>query len=429
MTASTLAAALHARPYPEVRLAAALLGVRRALPHGPKAAWVDAITALWHDPAPRARAIAQLPPAARTLLARLLAMGSLPAPLLIHQAGPLRLPTYRHSGLPPAPHSPLERLVWVGLITPDSPPGHPQARLSLPTDLVEPLRADLAAQGLLPPRPAPTGLLPTLPSALPDLLPDMAAYLSFLHQHPGLRLRGGRWLPSAALAALAHRLRSPGDPTSHARHPALAWLAFLAAGLHGQGEISAAGWDYLTAAPAAQLRRLWQGWLHAPPALRSAHRQPVCRLAAGWPALWARLLMSLPHDAAWGATQVAAALLAAAPQLDPYLCAHFRTLDELEQDIADALAQMARFGALQPSSLPGGTESDEGADAPYRLTALGRWLLAPDAAPAPAWAWSTTPAAPACAAAGSAPARPASRGCGSRARAAHRWRRSAARLS
>lgn len=69
----------------------------------------------------------------------------------------VRLPTYRHSGLPPAPHSPLERLVWVGLITPGSPPGHPHTRLALPADLVEPLREDLAAQGLLSPYQAPAG--------------------------------------------------------------------------------------------------------------------------------------------------------------------------------------------------------------------------------------------------------------------------------
>ena len=450
--AVTLSAALDRLRYHEVRAILMALGLGRRATENQKAAWVAAIAAAWLDPAQQPHLLDRLSPAAQAALWRLLQGGELPTALFLAEYGPLRLPAdqaarptapqaegasappqdewaalvawpERAPTLPPwrQPQSVSEELFYGGLLLPGTDQPLPDAPwLALPWALRQPLERLLAARlGILSlPRLAPD----PLPAQPPVLLHDLAQWLIYRQQQRDLVLLQGRWLPPRHLRAFQERLVRPAPhhaptapPPSHKQAQWPAFLSFLAAAAElttPQG-ISAAGWQWLAADPASQLRTLWRAWCDATPSLRSAYHQPAARLPAPWP----RLL--LPYlEETFAPAWLTNVVLAMESDWRPYFVAHLPSLRALDEEMAGVLAVLFHhFDAIAPAYAiderqwppqPGGLGlaaatrltgalPDSGPLAPYdqwpyvqigyQLTALGRWLLEVPGAKSPQARW------------------------------------------
>lgn len=268
----------------EVRAIAAALGVGRRATENQKGAWVAAIAAAWLDPVQADALLARLTPAACYALVRLVEAGVLPRELFLATYGALRLPgdtsAWADEPAPPwrRPQTVSEELFYVGLLLPAADqPILVTPTFRLPTALRDRLAAPLHRRlGVVSVPVLPVAPLPSQP---PSLLHDLAQWLIYLHQQRDLVLLHGRWLPPRHLAALQARLVQPGSSPwpSHkqARWPAL--LSFLAAAaeLTDQTQVTAAGWHWLAADPASQLRTLWTAWWQAEQPLRRAYHQPA----------------------------------------------------------------------------------------------------------------------------------------------------------
>ncbi|MCE7985714.1 MAG: WYL domain-containing protein [Caldilinea sp. CFX5] len=455
-TAVTLSAALDRLRYHEVRAILVALGLGRRASENQKAAWIAAIAAAWLDPAQQPHLLDRLSPAAQAALWRLLQGGELPTSLFLAEYGPLRLPADsparptrpQDAGAPPPspdewaalvawpetaptlppwrqPQSVSEELFYRGLLLPGTDQPLPDAPwLVLPWALRQPLERLLAARlGLLPLHRLPPEPLPAQP---PVLLHDLAQWLIYRQQQRDLVLLQGRWLPPRHLRAFQARLLQPAPHSTQSARPAShkqahwpAFLSFLAAAAElttPQG-ISAAGWQWLAADPAQQLRLLWRAWCDAPPSLRSAYHQPAAWLPAPWPQLLFPYLEET-FAPAW-LTDV---VLAMESDWRPYFVAHLPSLRALDEAMAGVLAVLLHhFDAIAPAHaiddrqwppLPGGLGlaeatrlagalPDSGPLAPYdqwpyvqigyQLTTLGRWLLALPGARSPQTRWRRRP--------------------------------------
>lgn len=415
----TLSMVLDWLRYHEVRAIAAALGLGRRATENQKGAWVAAIAAAWLDPVQADALLERLTPAAAWALWRLVEAGALPRELFLATYGALRLPgdtpaRANATDLPwRQPQTVSEELFYSGLLLPaGDQPILVTPTFRLPTALGQLLAAPLCRRlGVVSAPYLPVAALPAQP--LP-LLHDLAQWLIYLHQQRDLVLLHARWLPPRHLAAFQARLVQPGPrpAPSHKQARGLALLSFLAAAaeLTDQTQVTAAGWQWLAADPAQQLRTLWTAWLTAAPALRTAYVQPASGLPAPWPAL---LLAYL--DEPFTPAQVTNRLLGQAPAWHGYFVAHLPTLSAIDGASAEVLAQLlSDFGAIAPATardehsgllLPdgslaagplfhatgeGGLDPDEPSPAHqmvYQLTALGRWLLDHPKAPSPQRRW------------------------------------------
>ena len=375
---STLRQCLEALPHRDVRGIATRLGIRRRGEHR-KADWIEGIVQTWLASAGQAQIIAGLSPAARQAAIRLAQGGEFPAQLFLAEYGAVRRPRPAQRWLPPpweAPQTISEELYYCGLLA-ASPPAllEKAVRLTLPADLQFLFTAD-ALLGCLPASPDDTG------DTVAALLHDVAQALCFLIEQPGLTLLHGRWLAPAALAALNDRLLRPEtwpepgrrripQPRSHARAPRLRFLFFLAtaAGLHSCGSLTPLGWTWLAEPPALRLTLLWNAWCAAPLALRQAYRQATAALPEPWPDLALRHLAKLPPPIT--AVRLAQAILGQETAFTAYFTAHLPDISALDAATASLIETLAKdWGALAPA---GSADSSE----PFKLTAVGRWLVDP----------------------------------------------------
>jgi hypothetical protein len=370
----TLRQCLEALPHRDVRGIATRLGVRRRDEHR-KAGWIEGILQTWLASAGQAQIIAGLSPAARQAAIRLAQGGEFPAQLFLAEYGAVRRSRPAQRWLPPpweAPQTISEELYYCGLLAATPPALLEKAvRLTLPADLQFLFAAD-ALLGCLPASPDDTN------NTAAALLHDVAQVLCFLIEQPGLTLLHGRWLAPAALAELNDRLLRPEpgrrrvqQPRSHARAPRLRFLFFLAtaAGLHSCGSLTPLGWTWLAEPPALRLTLLWNAWCTAPLALRQAYRQATAALPEPWPDLALRHVARLPPPVT--AAQLAQAVLGQETAFAAYFTAHLPDISALDAATASLIETLAKdWGALAPA---GSADSIE----PFKLTAVGHWLMDP----------------------------------------------------
>jgi hypothetical protein len=340
----------------------------------PKAQLVALTLATLSDLSALGGLLASLSAEERAVLADLVAAGGrLPRYHLARRYGDFRefRPWDAASPVRPWEHpaSPIERLYFLGLIFWD-----PDSR-----DLLVP--AEMLARYPAPLRPPQHPLPPAAP--LP-VLHDLAQLLALLAAEPP-RLLHGRWLPPAFLREWGARCcQLPAHPAlvGELRTPRRRLLHYLvaAAGLVGLAGpflvLTPAGWEWLAAAPAAQLQALWPAFA-APDSQRWADfRLPAYRLgitAVLHTALVRELTRSAAHSAALGRPEeLAARLLARDPAPRSALGAHAW---EPETQLAEAL------GALLtgPLTVLGVITSEASG---LRLTAWGAYLLGTGPAPA-----------------------------------------------
>lgn len=412
----------------EVRAIVTALGLGRRATQNQKAAWVTAIAAAWLDPVQQPSLLARLSPAAQGALWRLLQEGELPRLLFWGEYGTLRLPGEdttasitvqgrMHApqpGAPPwrQPQTVSEELFYAGLLLPDvqhtidtTPTCH------LPAALLRTLAPLLAERlGLMS---KPRLPLMSLTPQPPPLLHDLAQWLIYLHQQHEPVLQQGQWLPPRRFQAFNARLLQPEQRTPLPTHKYAPWPALLsfltaAAELVQAGRVTAAGWQWLAANPAQQLRILWAAWWRADQPLRLAYNQPAAQLPAPWPHL------SLPNlteifTPAWLTNR----LLARERAWHGYFIAHLPDLQTLDEAHIDLLAVLRHaFWAVTPAYTPieqkqptaatgssmDATPSSHYDQAPsvhdaYQLTALGRWLLELPGAHSPLVRWQRRPMA------------------------------------
>ncbi|MBI3961038.1 MAG: WYL domain-containing protein [Chloroflexi bacterium] len=324
-------------------------------------------------------------------LRRLLAAGELPAPLFFAEYGPIRRPGVNRSYDPPpwqSPQSVSEELYYSGLLhSSDTRPVDRCRSLTAPSDLTPFLTTLLETERISSTRPFP-------------LLHDLAHALLYLHSQADLRLLHSRWLPPSHLARLNERLllaESLPLPASHKRCRRLAFLFFLAeaAGLLANGALTAFAWSWLAEPPAQQLTLLWQAWLDAEPALRQSYAQPGAYLPAPWPHLLIKELAVCADPVT--PAQLSARILGSSPAYAGFFLAWMEDLSDLDRLLAEtlyyplgylALAVCADGPPVNPDDIPD-------ANALFRLTPVGRWLLHPTQYPPPAGLthWPHPPAA------------------------------------
>lgn len=367
-------------------------------------------------------------PAQAALRSLLHAQGAVSAIAFQASFGDLRpyRPWRRETTTPPpwqAPASPAERLWYLGLIFLDPPapaPGVAQ-RVVIPADLLPILRDLLAAADERQPR----RLLPR-PGTPADLAWHVALLLATVEARPLAPIRG-RWLPPRSVAALAVRtgLASAADGRIGRSEHSLPYLAFLhllaeAAGLIAGGErltVTAAGWQWLAAAPADRWQTLWDAWLAAPTELARAYRFPWTTIAPAG----RRLVLEQVRATPLAAFRPLAEIVQAAHLHDPlgYLAPRWGYEGDVAADLVTGplfwfgvvdLAEAADSAAPSPAvpthHADPRLDEDLPADRPVpvspyhllRLTRTGAWLLGlPDCA-APAF-----PAAAACSSAANDP--------------------------
>lgn len=297
-------------PYRALRGMATRLQLRQDRQHQ-KRDWITAIATGWQRAPTRQQWLARLSSAAHSALTRLLAAEQIPAALFWAEYGAVRQVTAQQQWTPPpwqAPATVSEELYYSGLLCPTP---HPLARaqvVSLPADLRPFLAGGGQEAGQTGRQEAEktrsgedkktrrqeaeklessSAVSPGLPlSRSPGLLPagwalchDVGQLLIYLQSQPVLRLQHGRWLSRAQLAVLNERLWAPvaaAPLTSHRRTPYLRLLSFLAdvSAFQRQGQITAHGWQWLAAPPAAQVAALQHGWLNATPDDRQRYALP-----------------------------------------------------------------------------------------------------------------------------------------------------------
>lgn len=372
-----LRALLEATPYPLLYVMALLRGAR--VPRNlPKVELVALTLATLSDLSALGDLLASLSVEERMVLADLVAAGGrLPRYHLARRYGDFRefRPWDAASPTRPWEHpaSPVEQLYFLGLIFWD-----PESR-----DLLIP--ADMLAHYPVPLRPPQRPLAPAVP--LP-VLHDLVQLLALLAADPP-RLVHGRWLPPAFLREWGARCcQVPAHPAlvGELRAPRRRFWHYLAvaAGLVGPAGqflvLTPAGWEWLAAAPAAQLQALWPAFATPNAKQWADFRLPAYRLGITstlHAALVRELTRSATHSAALGSAEaLAARLLAYDPAPRSALGAHAW---EPETQLTEALLALLS-GPL--TALGVITAEASG----LHLTAWGAYLLggpAPQPAPPP----------------------------------------------
>ncbi|MEZ4866034.1 MAG: hypothetical protein R3C14_32260 [Caldilineaceae bacterium] len=443
---SALSTALARLRHQEVRAIVAALGLGRRADQNQKDAWVAAIAAAWLDPVQREAQLARLSPAAHAALWRLVQGGELPTLLFLNEYGPLRLPGDSGRATAPspppladewselvasatpstdeppwrAPQTVCEELFYAGLLLPKTAqPIREAPRLELPWVLRVPLThwgpEQLGFSALYRQTPDP---LPAQPIAL---LHDLGQFLIYLAQRGSSRCARGVGSRRVSCKRSMNGYCSHPPPSCSRRTKARIGQPYSAFWLtppaykpraNSPRRLAVAGGG----AGAATARAV--EWLATgrPCAARHAYGQPLDELPAPWPELVFDYLEEEIFAPAW----LTAVLLGMEEEWHSYFVAHLPTLRALDIAHAQLLALLYHdFDAIAPAYLlderrlpahpsgigiTGATQFDgvlDGAaaddlppyDQPpylqigYQLTALGRWLLEPEAQQAPGWRW------------------------------------------
>lgn len=373
-----LRALLEATPYPFLYVMALLRGAR--VPRNlPKAELMSLTLATLSDLSALGDLLASLSVEERRVLADLVAAGGrLPRYHLARRYGDFRefRPWDAASPTRPWEHpaSPVEHLYFLGLIfwDPES------CDLLIPAEMLTRYPAPL---------PPPQGSL--APAAPLPVLHDLAQLLAMLAAEPPCLLHG-RWLPPAFLREWGARCcQPPAHPalSGELRAPRRRLLHYLAvaAGLVGAAGpalvLTPAGWEWLAAAPAAQLQALWPAFAMPDSKQWADFRLPAYRLGITTTlhaALVRELTHSATHSAALGSAEaLAARLLAHDPAPRSALGAHAW---EPEVQITEALVALLKGPLLTLGAIT--AEASE-----LHLTAWGAYLLeggpVPQLAPPP----------------------------------------------
>ena len=326
----TLTQHLAVLSHQDLRAIATRLHLRQRGQHT-KTDWISQIATLLSHPDHLHPILTQLSGRAQHALQRLIEHDDLPAKLFFVEYGSVRrATTARNNAAKPwrQPQTASEELYYIGLLHPtDALPIHKALRLTIPFDLRATLRA---------------AITPTTPPSHSQpqivLCHDLAQLLIYLHTHPALSLRHGRWLAAPHLAGWQARMIVPGASTSsHKQNDRPALLMFLSAAAELQvgGVLTANAWAWLALPPPDQLSTLWRAWCSAPDAIRSLFGLVSAVLSSVGLGIFIRCLAT--HNAPFNAAQLAGQMLSSAPNLTTYFNLQFADLSDLDHIISQVL--------------------------------------------------------------------------------------------